>query len=474
MLMRSLANLFSLLKNKQKTILLLALMLAISCLLNMNYAILRSARNALTVADLGGGAGAIPWYELCGTMPAAFLMTLILSWLLSRYSVQRVFFMTLAVFVLFFLSFSLVIYPLMPSIKWAMQSSPWIPFWASELLPQFLSMLFFVMAELWKIALLTVLFWGFVNQYISMENAKRYYAPLMFGGSIGTVLASPLITCCTSDLFSKQSWSYSLSLMMSALALISLLIAWMFFHLSRQFSEPEKKISPLPDPPPFSLWEGLKICCQSPYLMLLAWMTVADYIAYALGEVIFFDILKQKFPDPREYCDFMGKLSLWNGALTAICALFVTPLVLRRYRWVVASLATPVCLLVTEMAFFFALLNPAFIGKLDLLVLLGSLFFCCVRAAKYTLFDTSKELSFLLLSPQEKIQGKLVIDGMCARIGRGSASFVSLLLIRACGGVLKSAPIAGAIAFLISTSCVFATFRLGRLVEEKKDILSKK
>jgi hypothetical protein len=36
------------------------------------------------------------------------------------------------------------------------------------------------------------------------------------------------------------------------------------------------------------------------------------------------------------------------------------------------------------------------------------------------------------------------------------------------------APIAGALAILISSSCVLATFRLGKLVEGKKDVLSKK
>ena len=65
------------------------------------------------------------------------------------------------------------------------------------------------------------------------------------------------------------------------------------------------------------------------------------------------------------------------------------------------------------------------------------------------------------------MQGKLVIDGMCARLGRGSGSFVSLLLIQLCGGVLATVPIAGAIAIGIATSCVFATSRLGVLVEKR-------
>src|SRR3989338_3736024 len=86
------------------------LMFAISILLNVDYAILRSARTALAVADLGGGASSIPWFELCGTMQGAILMTLGLTWLLNRYHIQKVFFIVLITFVSFFLVFAIAVY----------------------------------------------------------------------------------------------------------------------------------------------------------------------------------------------------------------------------------------------------------------------------------------------------------------------------------------------------------------------------
>lgn len=454
--------------------LLFVLMFGIVCLLNVNYAVLRSARNALAVADLGGGAGSIPWFELCGTMPGAVLMTFGLTWLINRFSIRRVFFITMGIFVGFFLCFALAIYPFLPQLKQFLLSADWIPAHETlaRILPQLISMLFFVMAELWKIALLTVLFWGFINQYIPFESAKKYYAPLMLGGSVGTIAASPLITLCTSKLVSG-SWSDSLTLLMYLLAILSLFTAWMFSLLFRRLSSYQKESIQIEsseeksEPEPLSVMESFRICLKSPYLLLLAWVTIADYIAYTLGEVIFLDVLKQKFPDPRDYCDFMGKLSFWNGLLTAVSALVITPYLLRRCRWIVASLVTPICLLVTEGAFFFTLWHPTFSSELDLLIIFGSLLFVLVRTAKYTLFDTSKEISFLLLPPLEKMQGKLIIDGMCARLGRGGASFLSLILIQVCGGVIATVPIAGAIALSIAASCVFATSRLSVLVEQR-------
>jgi ATP/ADP translocase len=65
------------------------------------------------------------------------------------------------------------------------------------------------------------------------------------------------------------------------------------------------------------------------------------------------------------------------------------------------------------------------------------------------------------------MQGKLVIDGMCSRIGRGGASLMSITIIQICGGVLASAFIAGWLAIAIGASCVFATLKLGLLVDKK-------
>jgi AAA family ATP:ADP antiporter len=437
---------------------LFAAMFGIVALLNVGYGLLRSVRNALAVVDLGGGAGSIPVYEILGSMPGAILMTLGLTWLLNRFSMRKVFSITMSAFVGFFLVFAFAIYPALAVWKnpWAAQSA---------------SLLFFTMAELWKIALVTVLFWGFVNQCLPLDQAKKYYAPLMLAGSLGTFLSGPLISICTKSSF-VTSWEGSLALMMGALALMSVLAVWLFSYLWRTLSTQQRREESPSSQEPLSVWESIRVCFRSKYLLLLAWITVADYIAYTLGEVIFLDVLKQLYPDPRDYCNYMGKLSEWSSILTAISALVIAPILLRKCRWTVASLITPLCLLIIEAAFFFALWHPALSKQLGLLAALGTTLFCVVRAAKYTLFDTSKEISFLLLPPLEKMQGKLVIDGMCSRIGRGGASLLTIGLIQISGGVLASSGIAGTLALLIAGTCALATSRLGVLIDKRAQIPS--
>jgi ATP:ADP antiporter, AAA family len=442
-------------------------MFSIVCLLNVNYSVLRSVRYTLAVIGTGNGASSIPVFELCGTMPAAVLMVYLLTRLLNRFSIHKVFLLTLTVFSGFFLFFAVGIYPSLHLWQSTLAGWSWLPghTWISVLLPEGFSMLFFVMSELWKIALLTVLFWGLVNQYIHLSDAKRFYAPMMLGSSIGGILSGPIIKLCNSEFVSAGSWSRSFTLMMLFLAISGLVTAWLYSKLWREFAGPKQEEKK--DEDILSLWDSVRACMKSRYLLLLAWITTADYVAYTLGEVIFFDIAKLKYTTKADYNVFMGDLGFWNGILTAFCALVITPILLKKCRWVVASLVTPACLLITEAAFFMTLWAPSKEMHLELLIILGSIFFCVVRAAKYTLFDTSKEISFLLLPPLEKMQGKLVIDGICSRVGRGGASLMSILLIQICGGVLASAFIAGWIAIAISASCVFSTLKLGLLIDSK-------
>jgi len=446
------------------------LMFSLITLLNTNFAILRSARNTLAVADLGGGANSIPYFELFGALPGALLMTWGISSLLKRFSLRKVFLIALSVFLGFFLLFAFGIYPLLAQGSWP---------------PIFLkafSLLFYVMAELWKVILFSVLFWALVNDYIPFLEAKKLYAPLMLGGSLGSILAGPLIALCTSDLLwkllplSSTAWNQSLDLLVLLLCFVGIAIAWLYHRLFIYFSQiPKPDKETLQDGEALSLKKSLLAFWRSPYLLLLGWMVIADYVAYSLGEVIFLDILKERYPLPRDYCHYMGQLSFWTGILTAFGALVVTPWMLKRFRWTALAIAAPLCLLLTEGAFFVVLRMENYAGTwfhwtaaqlLEWAISLGSIQYCVCRASKYTLFDTSKELSFLHLSSLQKMQGKLVIDGLSSRFGRAGASLMTISLVQMFGSVRASASITGILAIAIGASWLLSSTKLSALVED--------
>lgn len=443
-------------------------MFSLILLLNLNYTLLKSIRNTLAVVDLGNGANVIPIFELFGALPASIFMTWGLSLLMRCMPLCKIFWSVLFIFLSFFLVFLFTIYPCL--------KQQGIGFYQG----QFFLMLFYVMGELWKPAFAGILFWGLVNQHLTLNEAKKYYAPLMLGASLGAILAGPIVSVCNSDfvhqyfLLSIEKWKNSLHLMIGFVSLFGVLSGYLYRQIFLNFSNifPCSRISLNED---LSLRKSFLQCIKIPQLQLLSWIVIADYIAYSLGEVIFLDVLKIKFPDACNYCTYLAAISSWCGFLTLISALFLTPFILQRFTWTVAALVMPMCLFFTESAFFIVLrgklisanwFNWSEMEWINGIIFLGSLQYCICRATKYTFFDASKEIAFVLM-PSFQMQGKLVIDGICARLGRGCASLLSMTLITFFGGVLASSCVTGIFAMTTSMSWIFATFRLGKLLEIK-------
>lgn len=451
------------------------LMFSICTLLNLDFTILRSLRSTLAVVDLGSGAHSIPIFELFGALPGALLMTAGIAWLMNRYSIQKVFLLTLAAFLGFFLLFTNLIYPALPKImQWG---------GVGRFAVQCISMLFYVVAELWKPALATLLFWGLVNQYVPVSEAKKFYAPLMLGGSLGAIIAGPVISFCTSEKvwlqfpLAAEKWEHGLNLMILLIVFIGSVAGLLYYRLWKYFiSQPANEREPDNQKGGYSLRDSLLACRESGPLRLMSWIVIADYIAYGLGEVIFLDVLRLRYPLAADYCNYMGHLALWSGILTFVSSLLITPIILQRCRWVVASLITPICLLATEGLFFIFLRGQSMSSWwfgwgetewIGAVVMLGSIQYCVCRGAKYTLFDSSKEIAFILIPGAQRMKGKLIVDGLCARIGRGSASVLSIALIEMSGGVIASSFPTGIFALGMAVSWVASTCKLGRLFEDE-------
>lgn len=460
---------------RREELLLFILMFFIVCLVNVNFSILRSARNALVVADAGGSATFIPYFELFGTFPASIALTWGLSRLMRFCSPRFIFSMTVGFFLLFFLVFAFWIYPCKEQIHQLLEAKLGMFFGLSRfkvIFTHWPDMVFYIMSELWKVAILSVIFWGFINQNLSLEKAKRFYPPLLLGTSVGAILAGPITVFCTSLStwhwlhLSDQRWQHSLYLLTFFLLACGLLTLVAFHYLFKMLRPPTSK-NPIPQEStpkkePFSrkllsLSSSLSYLRKSPYLSALLLMVVAEYIAYALGELIFLEVLKEAYPSPAEYCQYMGNLTFWTGILTAISALVITPYVLQTVRWSRAALITPILMVLATFGFFAVIcLSKAgwFPGTafLPLVVLLGSFHFCIGRSAKYTLFDATKELAFIPLTQEAQMKGKLVVDGIGSRLGRGTSSFLSIFLFLLMGGAGESALFAGILA--VSFACI--------------------
>ncbi len=101
-----------------------------------------------------------------------------------------------------------------------------------------------------------------------------------------------------------------------------------------------------------------------------------------------------------------------------------------------------------------------------IVVFLGSLQNCVSRGAKYTVFDSTKELAFVPLSSECKLKGKAAIDGVCSRLGKSGGSVIYNGLLFCFTTIVASAPYVAVCLMCIIGIWSFAVYHLGRRFRE--------
>jgi AAA family ATP:ADP antiporter len=99
---------------------------------------------------------------------------------------------------------------------------------------------------------------------------------------------------------------------------------------------------------------------------------------------------------------------------------------------------------------------------LAIAVFFGSAQNCLSKAAKYSVFDATKEMAYIPLDHESKLKGKAAIDGVGSRLGKSGGSVIHQSLLMIFETLPRSSPY---IAAILGTMIVFwigATKSLGR------------
>ncbi len=471
---------------KEQTQLLLAAFSIVS-LLSINYYILRSLRNTLAVTFSSRGAELLPAIQFWALLPVTILVIFGVSALMRRTSQARAFIFTTLSFNLFFILYALFLFPIRSELH-AASHIEWLNQWMPSLgllVDNWTLALYYVIAELWKVAVLSVLFFGFLNQRLSISSAKGLYSPILLGASIGGLLAGPLTVWCSSrgaqfcDLLEMDKWQCSFLLMSIALAAISGVALLGFSWLRRHLAVNEETKSFVDKPMTITLLQSIKTLLASPYLLSLAMIVIFEYVAYYLFEIFFLDLLHKVHPDPNAYCAYNGQLIFWSSLLTTCSALIVAPWMLKRFSWRVPALILPTSLAVLSLPFFWCaifqetlpiqnLSRLLSLTPLQLSLTFGSLLFCIARAAKSTVFDASKELAFIPLSSDMQSRGKLAIDGICSRGGCSLAACVNQTLTSIFPTLEAGLPLAAVLVFGSISLMIRGVLNVNRDLETAK------
>ena len=420
----------------------------------INFDILRNLKESLLLTRLG--AEAIPLIKLWGVMPASFIFVLSYSLLANRLTKHHLFLVTLLPFLIWVPLFTFVLYPNLNVLSLTGFCSA-----ASRHLPENMQLicmlieywpltLLFISAELWSSGVLCTLFWTIVNDTSTIESSTKEYPFINLVGSGATILSGPVIILLVGPCLQHNNQSWELSLMHLSVAFILcgfgiILLYYRGRKLAHEHSE-ALSINDKPDKPAATLpfKESVIYLANCPYLRNIAFIMIGYCMAINITEVAWKSQLVLIYPSEAEYSLFMGKLSIFYGVATLILAPVTAWLM--RYSWRLTALGTPLLMLFTGLPFFLlaVLFNHGGLQESSnspLLIMgiwVGMICNVTSKSAKYTLFDTTKEMAFVPLNNEQKLKGKASIELLVSRAGKSSSSLILQGLIITLGSLTAS------------------------------------
>lgn len=476
------------------------------CIL-FNYTCLRNIKDTLVVSNIS--AEALPFLKGFCVLPAAIVFMLVYAKASNILKRESLFYATITPFIVFFGLFAAIIYPNLDALHASAETIANMQGALPEKLKGLTDpiaacgnwsySLFYVLAEIWGSAILSLLFWQFANQICRISEARRFYA---FFGLMAQValLVSGKYGKYFSDLNNvpegiANPWQYSLNWLMGAVVVFGLvciaLYRWMNTSVltdKRFYDEAEMSNKPKKKKPKMGLGESLKFIFTSPYLMLIATLVIAYGISINIFEAIWKSQIKIAYPTENEYNAFMFDVTWYTGWFSMFM-MIVGGNVLRLFRWTTAAIITPLTLLALGSSFFAFILFRDELGGMiaemgtnpvTMAVIFGATVVIISKSTKYALFDTTKEMAYIPLDDEMKVKGKAVVDVVGGRFGKAGGAYLlfAMILISSAimGSKAKYIDIAAYIAGVFLVICVLwmiAVKALGKRVDAMTDAPAK-
>lgn len=477
---------------EKRKVLPMLLMLVLIC---FNYSILRNLKDSLVITT--SGAEIIPFIKMWVLLPMAVLLTVIFARLTNRYSQERVFYIMVSIFLVFFALFTFVLYPLHDVLQphltaQSLQAAYPNLKWFIVLCENWIFTTFYVMSELWGTMVLQVIFWGFANEITRVDEAGRFYSIFSIGGNLASILAGMyvilfissdsifdlnLLSAMEIEEIKEADWQHKLQWIMGIILVCGLVIMALFHWTNKHvLNDPSfdglhkiKKVAKQKGRQ--SLRESFQYLKNSKYLICIAVLVISYNLSINLVEIVWKDQLKQLYPAKADYLWFMSCVSLSMGIVSTITAFFMSRII-NRFGWTFTALITPVTMLITSIGFFSFLLFRESLAPMAVIlvgttplaiaVYIGAAQNCFSKAAKYSVFDATKEMAFIPLDHESKLKGKAAIDGIGSRLGKSGGSLIHTGLLMMFHTLSNSSPYVAVILLAVILGWTIAASSLGK------------
>ncbi len=393
-----------------------------------SYYIIRPMRDEMGIL---GGVENLQWL-FTGTLLAMTVAIPLFGWVSSRFP-RRQF---LPYIYLFFILMLLLFYGLM----------------GGQVTPAYVARTFFIWVSVFNLFVVSV-FWSFMADLYSNEQARRLFGFIAAGGTVGALTGPALTAILVNPLGARNLLLVSALFLAWAIICIAKLSVWsesnMISKDDPSTKQKEKLISG-------GIWAGIAMVIRSPYLLgicllMLLFTTLATFLYLMQAQII-----RDAFVDSGKRTAVFATIDLTVNALTLVLQVFLTG---RLIKWF--GLAAVLAIIPVLLAVGFTILGITPVLSVLLIVQVVR------RAGNYAVMRPAREMLYVVLNRGEKYKAKNFIDTFVYRTGDALSAWVYAGM-RSIGMSLSGIALIAAPLALIWASIAFGLGRQQARIAEKE------
>lgn len=322
------------------------------------------------------------------------------TWLSRRMRRQRLVFTCSLFFIACFILFSGVVNQPTGSVAWA----------------------FYLFGDFFN-TVMVVLFWAFLNDIVSSDEAKRIYGICGLGGVLGGWFGSVIVAG-----FVEKAGKPLLLLACVGGAGLIMLIAYLVSRIVKK----EESLSGAVEPAPVKVepelkktraaWEGAKLVLASRYLLAIVAVVGCYEIVSTIMDFQWTRTVEAAIHQGTVTKAYFGSVYMVTNSVAVFVQFFLTSLVMRKFGVGVGLLFLPVAAFCGSTAF---ILFPV--------LMVGNALSVSDNGLNYSINQSSKEALYVPTPPEVKYRAKAFIDMFVMRLAKAFAVIINLVMYNAIG-----------------------------------------
>ena len=367
-------------------------------------------------------------YLFTGTFVVMLLMVPVFGWISTHYPRER-----FLPYVYSFFIFNIFLF---------------FALFRSDITHVYVARAFYIWVSVYNLFVVSV-FWSFLSEIFTSNQAKRLFAFIAAGGTAGGIVGPLLTASLVSVLGPENLLVVSAFFLFVALISVNRLHSWHEQVLSNNKRESsDAQVTQAEQKMDGGILAGVRLVFASPYLMGICCMIL---LYTSLATFLYFQqltIVNSVFDDPARRTAMFGIIELFTNGLTLFLQFIVTRRIIKHFGVAPALALVPVLLCFG----FLALWVSPVLGVIVCVQVIR-------RAGNYAITRPVREMLYTVLSKEEKYKAKNFIDTAIYRGGDMASAWIYNGLSVGLGLGLSTIAL---IAIPISSVWAFIAYKLGK------------